>query len=255
MQAIIFAGGMPSALSRDERIPKPMVEVGGKPLLWHIMKSCSEHGIKDFVVCGGCQVEKIKQYFQDFYLYQSDITVDLENNKIEIHEKRTEDWRVTVVNTGEHTSTLQRLALVKRYAQESFLVTYGDCLTDLPVEEVNARFEESGRMAAMILARPVGRKQMVLVEEDGSLKYGGASPTEGLKQGWVDAGIYLMRRPVLDRIGEDAISEQILMTRLASEQQLMPYYHGGYWSSIETMRDLVAAQKLWEQGVAPWAKP
>lgn len=252
MQVVILAGGMQSTLSMDEGIPKPMLEIGGKPLLWHIMKGASEHGVKEFVVCGGYKIELIKEYFQDFYIYESDITVDLSTNRIEIHKDRTEDWKVTILDTGLNTGVLQRVQKARHYLQDHFFVIYGDCLSDIDYNAVFKTHMEKNRLATITLVKPTGRKQMLSVDDHGHLSI--ESSAQSTKNAWISGDCYLMRKTALDQIGSDARSELDFFRKLSSQGELAEYQHKGFWSSIETRRDFVAAEKLWMNGIAPWCE-
>ena len=172
MQVVILAGGQRSTISNEqEGIPKPMAEIGGKPMLWHIMKSFSAYGLNEFIICGGYKVDMIKEYFMDYYIYQSDITVDLKTNTVEIHRNRTEDWKVTVVDTGLYSSTGQRVARIKEYIDgDTFIVASGDCLFDIDVNRMIAYHGEQGKTATMAVARPTGRNEALDIDEAGLIK-------------------------------------------------------------------------------------
>ena len=161
MQIVILAGGMQSSINNNhEGIPKPMIEIGGNPLLWHIMKYFSSYGLNEFVICGGYRVDMIKEYFMDYYIYASDITIDLQSNKIEIHKKRTENWKVTVVDTGLSSTTGQRIRLIQKYIQGSeFIVTFGDCLFDIDINSLIETYNNKRKIATVAVAKPTGRNQ------------------------------------------------------------------------------------------------
>ena len=189
MKLIILAGGQQSTISNEkEGIPKPMAEIGGKPILWHIMKYFSEFGVEDFIICGGYKVDLLKEYFMNYYIYQSDITVDLQNNSIQIHKKRTENWRVTVVDTGIFASTGQRIARIEKYLKnEDFLVTYGDCLSDIDIDQLMETHRREGKVCTLAAARPSGRNVILPVSPEGELTM------ESVREGtdaWTGASIY-----------------------------------------------------------------
>lgn len=254
MQAVILAGGFKSTIAGEqESIPKPMVELGEKPLLWHIMKSFSAYGVNEFIVCGGYKIETIKEYFMDFYIYESDITVDLQNNTVHIHKKKTEDWKVTVVDTGLNVSTGQRVKEIEKYIKgEQFIVTYGDCLSNINISELTKFHEMKGKLATVAMAKPSGRNELFAVADDGQLLWG----EEGEKNtnAWVNANCYVLNREVFRYLQTGYDIEKQLLKDLSKEEELSIYKHDGYWIAVETKRDLVGAELLWYQGEAPWIK-
>lgn len=196
MKAVILAGGTRSTISNEQQgIPKPMVEIGGKPLLWHIMKSFSAYGISEFIVCGGYKVDLIKEYFMDFYIYQSDITVDLQNNTVQIHKNRTEDWKVTVVDTGLYSATGLRVARIENYIEDDiFFVTNGDCLSDIDIRDMLAYHEKQGKRATMAVARPTGRNEALRIADDGCVM--GNKDGERESRAWTNACMYVLNRDI-----------------------------------------------------------
>ena len=246
MKCVILAGGMQSTLAKSgEAIPKPMIEIGGKPLIWHIMKHFSECGINEFIVCGGYKIEVIKEYFLDYYIYESDITVDLSNNEVFIHKKKTEAWKVAVVDTGINASVLDRIIAVDKYLTEDFIVTYGDCLSDIDLRKMNEIHLSSGALATLALAKTSGRKQLIQFDSNGINSQNG-------NDAWISGDCFILNKKVLKMIFSSTISEQQLFSLLDKNNQLSLYYHKGYWNAVETMRDLVSAERLWDEGVAPW---
>lgn len=252
MKVVILAGGTRSTISNEqEGIPKPMVEIGGKPLLWHIMKYFSTYGFNEFVICGGYKVDMIKEYFMDFYIYQSDITVDLQTNTIQIHKNRTEDWKVTVVDTGLYSGTGYRVAQIQNYISEkTFVVTNGDCLSDINLSDMIAYHEEHGRKATMAVARPTGRNEALQIAEDGRIIRGANSPRES--EAWTNACLYVLDRKVFDILNGNYSLESFLHNNFADDGQLISYKHNGFWTPVETYRDRVAMENLWNAGMAPW---
>lgn len=255
MQTVILAGGERSTISGErEGIPKPMVEIGGRPLLWHMMKHFSAYGINDFIVCGGYKIETIKEYFMDFYIYESDITVDLQKNTVKIHKKRTEDWRVTVVDTGLNTSPGGRVMAIEEYLTgESFLVTYGDCLSDIDIAEMLDQHSESGKTATVAMARPTGRKELFAINKEGGLIRTVGEGASGANA-WVNANCYVLKREAFSYLRENGDIEKQLLQALSKANELSVYKHDGYWTAIETKRDFVEAERLWNQNTAPWIK-
>ena len=252
MKAIILAGGLPSTISDVKSgIPKPMAEIGGRPLLWHIMKLYSHYGFREFIVCGGYKVNIIKEYFKDFYIYQSDITVDLASNEITIHNKRTEDWKVTVVDTGLEVSTGERIRQVKEFVKgEDFFVTYGDCLSDLNLEEMFRVHKERNSFLTMAVAKPTGRHSVLSIREDDVLSDGQNVPL-GEDGAWVNASCYIFSDKVLGTLPNVELNETF-MKKLAAKEKVHIYRHHGFWRPVETMRDSVALETMWEEGDAPW---
>ncbi len=254
MKIVILAGGTRSTISSEQQgIPKPMVEIGGKPLLWHIMKSFSAYGFTDFVICGGYKVNLIKEYFMDFYIYQSDITVDLQNNTVQIHKNRTEDWKVTVVDTGLDSATGMRVARIADYiTEDTFIVTNGDCLSDIDVNDMLAHHRKQGKRATMAVAKPTGRNEALQIADDGRIV---GMEENGRESGaWTNACLYVLERDVFGVLKEDLNLEELLMDHLAGDGQLITYKHSGFWTPVETYRDRVNMEKLWNAGTAPWIK-
>lgn len=253
MKVLILAGGSKSTISEDrEGIPKPMVEIGEKPLLWHIMKQYSHFGYEDFIVCGGYKVNMIKNYFRDYYIYQSDITVDLATNHVDIHKKVTENWKVTVADTGLYATTGQRVGLAEKYIEDDmFLVTYGDCLSDINVKELVRFAMENDKQATMAVARPAGRN-MVLPVEDNGLLGNLYSAAESENKFWTNACTFVFKKSIfryLDR--KDELDRQLLPV-LSEKGQAAVYKHHGFWRPVETLRDKMDLETRWNAGMAPW---
>jgi len=252
MKVVILAGGQRSAISNEqEGIPKPMAEIGGKPILWHIMKIFSAYGLNDFIICGGYKVNMIKEYFKDYYIYQSDITVDLQTNKIEIHKNRTENWRVTVVDTGLYTATGLRVARVQEYIDgDEFIVTHGDCLFDIDVEKMIAYHEKRGRIATVAVARPTGRNEALDIDQDGKIQK--IQQNAAINEAWVNTGLYVLNRKALSVLQGNYSLESLLTDHLSEKGELITYKHNGFWTTVETYRDMVNMENLWNAGMAPW---
>lgn len=254
MKVVILAGGQRSTISNEqEGIPKPMAEIGGKPMLWHIMKNFSSHGLNNFIICGGYKVDLIKEYFMDYYIYQSDITVDLKTNNIEIHKNRTEDWKVTVVDTGLYTSTGQRVVRIQEYIDEdTFIVTAGDCLSDIDVTEMITYHRGQGKTATMAVARPTGRNEALDIDKTGLIRK--IQKNEPINEAWTNAWLYVLDRKVFDVLQGDYELERLLTDNLACKEQLTTYKHRGFWTPVETYRDRVNMENLWNAGIAPWVR-
>ena len=255
MKVVILAGGMQCALSSGrEGIPKPMADIGGKPILWHIMKHFSEYGLNDFIVCGGYRVDMIKEYFMDFYIYQSDITVDLKSNTVQVHKEKTEDWKVTVVDTGIYSSTGQRVGMIRKYVDgDHFVVTYGDCLSDIDLNAMCRVHLESGRIATVAVAKPTGRNCLLPYGMDGMLHYENAWNQSSVSA-WVNANCMMFHRDAFIYLQGNYDLEKQLFIKLSEKHQLAAYRHEGYWTAVETRRDLAEAENLWNAGVAPWIR-
>lgn len=255
MKVVILAGGMQSTLNNEgEGIPKPMIDIGGKPLLWHIMQHFSAYGLNEFIICGGYRVDMIKEYFMDYYIYASDITVDLSNNTIQVHKEKTEDWKVTVVDTGMYSRTGRRVSLIQRYIEEeNFIVTYGDCLSDIDVDELVKTHYKDKKIATIAMAKPTGRNSFLSVNEEGVINFN-QQVAEFDESGWVNADCFVFNRQIFPYLTGNYDLENELLVKLSEKQQLNSYQHKGYWAAIETMRDFVTAENLWNAGVAPWVK-
>lgn len=254
MKVVILAGGMQSSINSDrEGIPKPMVDVGGKPLLWHIMKHFSEYNLTEFVVCGGYKVDTIKEYFMDFYIYESDITVDLKNNSVIVHKNRTEDWKVTVVDTGLFSATGQRVSLIEKYVEGDFIVTYGDCLSDIDVRELMETHMNEGKIATIAMAKPSGREQLLPFDKEGNLRYEDSQEVEN-DHAWINGDCFVFSKKVFRYLNGNYDLEKQLFKKLSNLGEVAVYRHRGYWTAIETRRDLIEAENLWNAGIAPWMK-
>lgn len=253
MKVVILAGGLPSTIAEDKQgIPKPMVEIGENPILWHIMKNYAAHGLNEFIVCAGYRKEMIKDYFNDFYIYQSDITVDLKSNTIDIHKKITEDWKVTVVDTGLYASTGQRISLIQKYIDgDEFIVNFGDCLSNIDINKLIAVHREKHKLATVALAHPAGRNRIIDIDEEGN--YLGIHNHDSMEnQAWVNAGVYMFDKQVFNYLYGNYQLEKQLLEILAEKQQVSTYKHTGFWSPIETKRDKEQMENLWNAQMAPW---
>lgn len=255
MKAIILAGGQQSTIS-DERvgIPKPMAEIGGKPMLWHIMKYLSTFGISDFIICGGYKVDVIKEYFMNFYIYQSDICVNLRDKTVQILKERTEDWNVTVLDTGLHTTTAQRIAKGLEYVQgeEEVLISYGDVLSDIDVDAFCRSHREKNKSVTMAVAIPTGRNQILSIDTEGQLTGADELPEEDIA--WANASMFMVRPQIWKYLQDDSELETQLNEKLVPAKQVNTYKHKGFWMPIETKRDYVKVQSMWAKGIAPWKK-
>ncbi|KAA0083853.1 glucose-1-phosphate cytidylyltransferase [Trinickia soli] len=254
MKAVIMAGGMGTRLMEETTIkPKPLVEIGGKPILWHIMKIYAAHGINDFVVCAGYKGYQIKEYFANYRLYNADVTFDLAKGEVLVHQHSAEPWRVTVVDTGDTTGTGGRMKRVRQYlGNDDFCMTYGDGVGDIDITELVRLHRAHGRLATVTAAQPVGRFGAMSVEGDTVMSFK-EKPVDG--GSWVNAGFFVLKPRVLDYIsGDEVMWEQEPLERIAAEGQLRAHFHGGFWQPMDTLRDKTVLNDLWNSGEAPWKR-
>jgi glucose-1-phosphate cytidylyltransferase len=252
MKAVILAGGLGSRLSEEtETRPKPMVEIGSKPILWHIMKIYAGHGITDFVVCLGYKGYVIKEFFANYYLHSCDVTFDLVRNAVEVHQSSAEPWRVTLVDTGAETMTGGRLRRVLDYVEgEDFCFTYGDGVADVDVTRLVEFHRSEGRLATVTAVQPPGR--FGALEIDGAQVTGFAEKPHG-DGGWINGGFFVLS-PGVGRYlgGDDTVWEREPLEGLARDGQLSVYEHEGFWQPMDTQRELRQLQAMWDSGRAPW---
>lgn len=252
MKAVILAGGLGTRISEETSTrPKPMVEIGGKPILWHIMKMYSSHGINDFVVCCGYKGYVIKEYFANYFLHMSDVTFDMEHNKMEVHQRNAEPWKVTLVDTGDDTMTGGRLRRVRQYlGDEDFCFTYGDGVSDVNITETIKFHKQQNTLATLTATQPPGRFGALSMSEH---KVHGFQEKPQGDGGWINGGFFVLSPKVIDYINQDAtVWEKEPMERLAKEGQLSAYFHSGFWQPMDTLRDKNHLEELWQSGKAPW---
>jgi glucose-1-phosphate cytidylyltransferase len=251
MKAIILAGGRGSRISEETSIkPKPMIEIGEKPILWHIMKFYSHYGINDFVICCGYLGYIIKEYFANYFVHTSDITFDLANNKVEVHHQTTEPWKVTLVDTGLDSMTGGRLKRVRQYLDhEDFCFTYGDGLSDVNLTELLKFHKESGKLATVTAVQPPGRFGALILDSD-AVKGFREKPEDG---GWINGGFFVLSPQVIDYIEDDSsIWEREPMESLVQDNQMNAFLHNGFFQPMDTLREKNYLESLWEKGKAPW---
>lgn len=255
MKAVILAGGLGTRISEETHLkPKPMINIGGHPILWHIMKSYSSHGVNDFVICCGYKGYVIKEYFANYFLHMSDVTFDMSNNHIEVHEQHAEPWRVTLVDTGEETMTGGRLRRVRPYLEneEQFCFTYGDGLSDVDIGAQLAFHRAHGKLATVTAVLPPGRYGAL--ERVGDQVQGFTEKPRG-DGGWINGGFFVLSPKVIDLIEGDATSwEAEPLTQLAKADQLMAFEHSGFWQAMDTLREKNLLEELWQSGRAPWKR-
>ena len=252
MKAIILAGGLGTRISEETHLkPKPMIEIGGKPILWHIMKTYSFHGINDFIICCGYKGYVIKEYFANYFLHMSDVTFDMAANKMEVHQNSAEPWRVTLVDTGEETMTGGRLKRVRKYlGDEDFCFTYGDGVGDVNISELIKFHNTEGKLATLTSMQPPGRFGALNLEGNRILNFQEKPHGDG---GWINGGFFVLSSKVIDYIENDAtIWERGPMEKLALGGQLNAFFHHGFWQPMDTLRDKQYLEDLWQSGNAPW---
>lgn len=252
MKAVILAGGLGTRISEETAVkPKPMVEIGGRPILWHIMKIYSAHGINDFVICLGYKGYLIKEYFANYFLHMSDVTIDMAQNKVEVHQNSAEPWRVTLVDTGENTMTGGRLKRVRAYlGDEDFCFTYGDGVGDVNITELIRFHEAQGTLATLTATQPPGRFGALNMDGHRITSFQEKPHGDG---GWINGGFFILSPKVIDYIDGDAtVWERSPMERLAKDGQMSAYLHRGFWQPMDTLRDKTHLEELWSTGRAPW---
>lgn len=253
MKAVILAGGLGTRISEETHLkPKPMVEIGGKPILWHVMKIYSAHGINDFLICLGYRGYVIKEYFANYFLHMSDVTFDMENNSMQVHQRNAEPWRVTLIDTGENTLTGGRLKRIADYVRNdhSFCFTYGDGVSDIDISAQIDFHRNHGKLATVTAVSPPGRYGAL--RRDGDLVTGFTEKPRG-DGGLINGGFFVLSPRCLDLIDGDCTPwEAAPLTRLAEQQQLVSYEHHGFWHAMDTLRDKNQLEDLWQRDAAPW---
>lgn len=252
MKIVILAGGLGTRISEESHLkPKPMLEIGGRPLLWHIMKIYSHYGLNDFVICCGYKSYVIKEYFANYFLHLSDVTFDLKNNKMEVHHNESEPWKVTLVDTGEETMTGGRLKRVKKYlGDEDFCLTYGDGVADINIQKLIAFHKEHGGQATLTATQPPGRFGALHLEGNVIKSFKEKPMGDG---NWINGGFFVLNPKVIDLIdGDQTIWEKEPLEKLAQQNQLHAFQHSGFWQPMDTLRDKNHLEQLWASGKAPW---
>jgi glucose-1-phosphate cytidylyltransferase len=252
MKAIILAGGLGTRIAEETSVrPKPMVEIGGRPVLWHILKIYSAHGVNDFVICLGYKGYLIKEYFANYFLHMSDVTFDMANNQMEVLQRHAEPWRITLVDTGEDTQTGGRLRRVRPYVgEEDFCFTYGDGLSNVDITALVAFHKEQKVLATLTATQPPGRFGALEMEGAHIASFHEKPQGDG---SWINGGFFVLSPKVIDYIdSDDTIWERAPLERLAREKQLCAYPHSGFWQPMDTLRDKNLLESLWQSGRAPW---
>jgi glucose-1-phosphate cytidylyltransferase len=253
MKSIILAGGLGTRLSEETELkPKPMVRIGGKPILWHIMKHYSSFGMNEFIICCGYKGYVIKEYFANYFLHQSDVTFDMANNSMMVHEKRVEPWKVTLVDTGDNSMTGGRLKRVAHYLKDddAFCFTYGDGVGDIDIQKTIDFHLSHGKLATMTATYPPGRFGAIDIDQNNVKSFVEKPRGDGAM---INGGFFVLSPKVIDYIdGDSTVWEQYPLKQLATDNQLMAYRHDGFWQPMDTLRDKVLLEELWQTGKAPW---
>jgi glucose-1-phosphate cytidylyltransferase len=252
MKAVILAGGLGTRISEESHLkPKPMIEIGGRPILWHIMKIYSHYGVDDFVICLGYRGYFIKEYFANYFLHMSDVTFDVKENRMEVHHRYAEPWRVTLIDTGPETLTGGRLKRVGPYlGSETFCFTYGDGVADVDIAQLIAFHKSQASLATLTAIQPPGRYGSVAIEKDRVSSFAEKPAGDGA---WINGGFFVLETGALDYIDDDQTSwESDALVRLSQDRRLSAYKHAGFWQAMDTVRDKNQLEELWQSGKAPW---
>lgn len=254
MKVVILAGGFGTRISEESHLkPKPMIEIGEKPILWHIMKSYSYYGYNDFVICLGYKAHSIKEFFADYFLYTSDVTFDLAKNEMTVHDNYAEPWKVTLVDTGLYTMTGGRVKRVQKYIDdETFMLTYGDGVSDIDINALVEFHKSHGKIATMTAVQPEGRFGVLDIQSNYINAFREKSKADS---GWINAGFMVLQPEIFNYIeGDNTVFERSPLETVASEGELMAYKHEGFWQCMDTQRDKALLEELWRKNKAPWRK-
>lgn len=253
MKAVILAGGLGTRISEETHLkPKPMIEIGGKPILWHIMKGYSAHGVNDFIICCGYKGYLVKEYFANYFLHMSDVTFDMTKNTMEVHQRYVEPWRVTLVDTGEQTMTGGRLKRVAAYVRDekAFCFTYGDGVGNIDITALVKLHRSHGKLATLTATQPPGRFGAISLADGEIVSFREKPDGDG---GWINGGFFVLSPNVIDFVQGDAtVWEREPMENLAKAGEFVPYFHRGFWQPMDTLRDKTLLEDLWASGKAPW---
>ena len=253
MKTVILAGGFGTRISEETHLkPKPMIEIGGRPILWHIMKMYSAHGVNDFIICCGYKGYVIKEYFANYFLHMSDVTFDMSNNKMEVHQKKAEPWKVTLIDTGDHTLTGGRLKRVSQYLQDEkeFFFTYGDGVSDLDITAALKFHRKHGKIATITAVQPPGRYGALKLSNNVVTGFTEKPRGDG---GLINGGFFILSPKAIDLIeGDQASWEGKPLAKLAEMNEMMAFEHKGFWRPMDTLRDKVQLEEIWDSGSAPW---
>jgi len=255
MKAVIFAGGMGTRISEESHLkPKPMIEIGDKPILWHIMKIFSSQGFNDFVICLGYKGYVIKEYFLNYFLHNSDVTIELKDNKVSVHNSNAEDIKVTLVETGLNTKTAGRLKRVKDHLQgEDFMLTYGDGLADINLKALVDYHKSHGKIASVTAIQPLGRFGVMQINNDNSVDVFKEKVRDD--EGWINGGFFVLKQDVFNYLpanADEIMWEDLPIQNLAKDDQLMAFQHHGFWKCMDALRDKIELEEIWNSGNAKW---
>jgi glucose-1-phosphate cytidylyltransferase len=253
MKAVILAGGLGTRISEESHLrPKPMIEIGGKPILWHIMKTYAHYGINDFIVCLGYRGYVIKEYFANYFLHTSDVTFDIRSNKMEVHQQQTEPWRVTLVDTGADTMTGGRLKRVRKYlGNETFCFTYGDGVSDVRIDKLIDNHNSTGKKVTVTAIQPPGRFGVLQIADNNNVDLFSEKPA--VDGSYINGGYFVVEPSAIDYVeGDHSHWEGAPMQKLVAEKQLNAYRHAGFWQPMDTLREKNMLDDLWNKGQAPW---
>lgn len=254
MKVVILAGGYGTRISEESYLkPKPMIEIGGRPVLWHIMKHYSHHGLKEFVICCGYKGYMIKEYFANYFLHLSDVTFDMKENKMHVHQNSSDPWKVTLIDTGENTMTGGRIKRVKEYlGKEDFCLTYGDGLSDVDISALLKFHKKHKKLATITATQPPGRFGSLNLKGESVVSFKEKPEGDG---NWINGGFFVLNPKCLDLIkGDDTVWEKAPLEELAKKGNLQAFFHKGFWQPMDTMRDKNYLEDLWNKGKAPWKK-
>jgi glucose-1-phosphate cytidylyltransferase len=255
MKVVIFAGGLGTRISEESYLkPKPMIEIGGKPILWHIMKIYSHYGFNDFVICLGYKGYVIKEYFSNYFLHNSDVTIDVKNNSIQVHSTVTENFKITLIDTGLETKTAGRLKRVKDYVKdEDFMLTYGDGVANINIPELLNFHKSHGKIATVTSIQPVGKYGVMNINENNEVDIFKEKQQED--EGWINGGFFVLKPEIfkyLESDCDDVMWEDAPLLKLTTDKELMAYRHSGFWKCMDAMRDKIDLEELWNKPNAPW---
>ena len=253
MKAVILAGGLGTRLSEETQVkPKPMVKIGGKPIIWHILKIYSTYDINEFIICCGYKGYLIKEYFYNYFLQTNDFSIDIPSNKIEVHSKNSENWKITLIDTGETTLTGGRLKRISDFLKEdeTFCFTYGDGVADINIKELVSFHKREGRLATLTAVQPPGRFGQICYQRGKVLAF--EEKPKG-DNNWINGGFFVLNKQVIDLIeGDQSIWENEPLKNLAKSGQLSAFHHNGFWQPMDTLKDKMLLEELWKEGKAPW---
>ena len=251
MKAVILAGGQGTRISEETHLkPKPMIEIGGKPILWHILKTYSAYDINEFIICLGYKGYQIKEYFANYYLHESDLTIDIQKNSLEIHETKADPWKITLIDTGDNSMTGGRIKRISKYLDDTFCLTYGDGLSNVDVSQIIATHKKNNTLATLTAVQPPGKFGAITIENEKVTTFEEKPKGDA---GWVNGGFFVLEPSVVDYIqGDTTMFEREPLQQLTKENQLSAYYHRGFWHPMDTLRDKNKLEELWSNGNAPW---